>query len=121
MSHLVSIKTKIQDVSAVAAACRRLGLAEPTHGTAKLYSGEVTGLLVQLPQWEFPIAINTSTGAIEFDNFNGAWGEQRELDKFLQMYAVEKTRIEARKKGYAISETQQQDGSVRLQIREGFA
>jgi hypothetical protein len=35
------------------------------------------------------------------------------------MYAVEKCRIEANQKGYAVTEQQLQDGSVRLQIVEG--
>ena len=49
MSHIVQIETKLHDPAAIAAACRRLGLAEPVHGTARLYGGEATGLLVQLP------------------------------------------------------------------------
>jgi hypothetical protein len=47
------------------------------------------------------------------------WGNQKELDKLLQAYAVEVCRQEARKKGYQVSETQLQDGSIRLQIVEG--
>ncbi len=40
---------------------------------------------------------------------------------FLEVYsvAVEKTRLEARKKGYAVSEQQLEDGSIKLQIQEG--
>ncbi len=49
MSHIVVIKTEVRDAAAVRAACRRLGLAEPIQGKTKLFSGEVTGLAVQLP------------------------------------------------------------------------
>lgn len=52
MSHIVTINTKVTDAVAIAAACKRLGLAAPAHGTAKLYSGEATGLLLQLPGWQ---------------------------------------------------------------------
>jgi len=40
---------------------------------------------------------------------------------FLEVYSavVEKVRLEAKKKGYQISEQALQDGSVRLQIIEG--
>ena len=31
-----------------------MGLAEPVHGKAKLYGGEVEGLLLQLPGWRYP-------------------------------------------------------------------
>lgn len=47
------------------------------------------------------------------------WGDREQLDKFLQTYAVELVRIEARKKGHTITEQQLQDGSIKLQIQEG--
>jgi hypothetical protein len=119
MSHLVTIQTRVQDPVAVAAACRRLQLAEPVQGTARLYSGEATGLLVKLPGWEYPVVIDTASGMVKYDNFEGRWGNNEELQRFLQAYAVEMTRLEARKKGYTVSEEQLQDGSIRLQLREG--
>lgn len=119
MSHIVSIKTQLRDPAAIAAACQRLNLTAPVHGTAKLYSGEATGLLLQLPGWQYPVVIDTASGNIQFDNFEGAWGEQKQLDSFLQAYSVELVRIEARKKGHTVSETQLQDGSIKLQIQEG--
>lgn len=120
MSHIVTIKARLHDPVAIAAACHRLGLAEPTQGTATLYAGQaVEGLLVQLPGWKYPIAIDTRSGEIKADNFAGAWGDQTRLDRFLQAYAVEKCRIEARRQGRVITEQQMQDGSIRLQILDG--
>jgi hypothetical protein len=119
MSHVVTVRTKVRDPAALAAACTRLGLAAPTHGTARLYSGEVTGLVIHLPGWTYPAVIDPQTGDVCYDNFEGRWGHQKELDRLLQAYAVEVCRQEARKKGYQITETQLQDGSVRLQIVEG--
>ena len=75
MSHVVSIVTKVRDVAAVAAACQRLNLPAPVQGTAKLYSGEATGLIVQLPGWQYPIAIDTTSGTVQFDNFEERWKE----------------------------------------------
>jgi hypothetical protein len=40
MSHTFQVQTELRDPLAVAAACRRLGLAEPARGTAALFSGE---------------------------------------------------------------------------------
>src|SRR5262245_50479209 len=119
MSHIVSIQSRVHDPAAVAAACRRLSLPEPVHGTARLYSGEATGLIVQLPGWEYATVCDTLTGTASYDNFQGAWGAQEHLDRFLQAYAVEKVRIEARKKGYAVAEQQLPDGSVQLKLSEG--
>jgi hypothetical protein len=119
MSHIVTVQTRLHDPAAVAVACQRLGLAAPVQGTAQLFSGEATGLLVQLPGWQYPAVIDTLSGIVRYDNFAGRWGEQAQLDRFLQMYAVEKCRREARRNGYQVSEQAQQDGSIRLQIIEG--
>jgi hypothetical protein len=119
VSHIVSIQTRIHDQAAVAAACARLGLPAPVQGKARLYSGEAEGLVVQLPGWAYPAVVDTLTGVIRYDNYSGRWGEQAELGRLLQAYALEKTIIEARKKDYSFSEQQLQDGSVLLKIREG--
>ena len=118
MSHVVTIQTRLHDPAAVAAACRRLGLAEPTQGTAQLFSGEATGLVVRLPGWHFPAVIDTLTGVVRYDNYGGRWGEQKELDRFLQTYAVEKVKLEARKKGYQVTEQALADGNIKLQVVE---
>lgn len=39
MSHIVTIKTRVKDPAALAAACTRLGLDPPVQGTAKLFGG----------------------------------------------------------------------------------
>ena len=119
MSHIVTIKTRVHDSAAVSAACTRLGLPTPKQGTARLFSGECAGLLVLLPGWQYPAVIDTQTGNVNYDNFEGHWGDQQQLNKFLQMYAVEKAKLEARKKGFQVSEQTFQDGSIKLQIIEG--
>jgi hypothetical protein len=119
MSHLVTIATKVRDATAISAACQRLNLAAPVQGTAKLYSGEATGLIVQLPDWRYPIVIDTTSGTIQFDHYSGHWGNPECLDRFLQAYAVEVVRLEARKQGHTVTEIQLQDGSIRLQLQEG--
>ena len=120
MSHIVQIQTKLYDPAAITATCRRLGLAEPVHGTARLYGGEATGLLVQLPGWQYPAVIDPTAGVGRYDNFGGHWGDQQHLDRLVQMYSVEKTKIEARKRGYSVSEQPLQDGSILVQVRQGF-
>jgi hypothetical protein len=121
MSHIVVIKTQVRDPAALAAACTRLGLAAPTQGIAELFSGQATGLLVNLPGWRFPVVVDIQAGQVHYDNFNGAWGNQTELDRLLQAYAIEKARIEARKAGHAVTEQPLPDGSVKLTIHLGGA
>jgi len=121
LSHIVTIKTELRDHSAVSAACRRLQLPPPIAGTAQLFSSEASGLIVRLPDWTYPVVVVTTTGQVHYDNYGGAWGDQCQLDRFLQIYAVEKARIEARKKGHQVTEQTLADGSIKLTIRVGGA
>ena len=117
MSHIVQIHCEVRDPIAVQAACQRLGLATPVHGTARLFTSQATGLLVQLPGWRYPAVIDTAAGQVAFDNYGGRWGNKQELDRLLQAYAVEKSKIEARKKGHSVTEQQLADGSIKLTIQ----
>ena len=119
MSHIVEIQTQIKDPEAIRAACRRFQLPEPTQGTARLFSGQATGTIVQLPGWQYPVVCDTATGQLKYDNFGGHWGEQTHLDRFLQMYAVERARIEGRRAGHVVTEQPLADGSIKLTIQVG--
>lgn len=119
MSHIVQIQTEVRDPLAVAAACRRLGLPEPVHGTAQLFSGSQTGLLVRLEGWLYPLVIDTAAGRIRYDNYGGSWGVQEHLNRFLQLYAVEKATREARQRGHVVLELPMPDGSIKLSIGMG--
>ena len=121
MSHVVTIKTEIRDEQAIRAACVRLQLAAPEHKTCRLFNATVTGWAVQLPGWNYPVVCKTQSGAVKYDNYNGHWGRQEELNKFLQAYAVEKTRIEARRKGHRVSEAKLEDGSIKVIVHVGGA
>ena len=119
MSHTVTIKPEVRDAAAVKAACERLNLPAPVQGKTKLFRGEVDGLAVKLPDWVYPVVADLSTGKLHYDNFNGRWGDQKQLDKFLQAYAAEKARIESRRKGRTVTEQQLADGSLKLTIQVG--
>ena len=121
MSHIVVIKTEVRDAAAVRAACQRRHLPQPIQGTHKLFTSQATGLAVQLPKWRYPAVCDCSTGQVHYDNFRGHWGEQKHLDAFLQSYAVEKAKIEARRKGHQVTEAQLSDGSIKLTINVGGA
>ena len=119
MSHIVSIQTEVRDPVAIRSACDRLKLPEPVFGQVKLFSSSETGWAVQLPEWRYPIVADVNTGKLAYDNYNGRWGEQKQLDRFLQGYAVEKAKIEARKKGHSVIEQPLDDGSIKLTISMG--
>jgi hypothetical protein len=116
LSHIVTIKTEVRDATAVRAACQRLRLPQPTEGKHRLFSGEVTGLAVQLPAWRYPVVCQLATGQLRYDNYQERWGKQVELDRFLQRYAAEKALLEARRRGHSVTESQLADGSIKLTI-----
>ena len=117
MSHIVEIQTEVRDAAAIRAACQRLQLESPVFGEAKLFSGSKTGWQVKLPDWRYPVVCDVNTGRIDYDNYGGHWGDQQNLDSFLQAYAVEKARLEARKRGHTVTEQPLADGSIKLTIQ----
>jgi hypothetical protein len=121
VSHIVTIQAEVRDPRAVAAACRRLGLPEPVHGTAQLFEGQAAGLLVRLPDWLYPVVCDTASGTVHYDNYGSRWGKQEHHDRLLQAYAVERARIEALKAGLSVSERPLCDGSIEVTIQVGGA
>ena len=119
MSHIVSIQTKVKDPVAIRAACERLQLHPPHQGEAKLFSETKAGWIVQLPDWRYPIVCQTDSGEVAYDNYEGHWGDRSKLDQFLQSYAVEKAKLEARRKGHLVTEKLMTDGSIKLTVQVG--
>lgn len=119
MSHIVVIETKIRDLEALTAATQRMRLSPPNFEEVQLFSSQAVGQAVRLPDWRYPVVCNTQTGQVAFDNYGGRWGKQEQLDQLFQCYAIEKTRIEARKQGHGVHEQTLQDGSVRLTLTIG--
>lgn len=121
MSHIVQIQTEVRDPVAVQSACRRLNLQNAEFGAHKVFTKRAEGWGVKLPGWIYPVVCQTNTGTVQFDNYNGSWGEQVHLDHFLQAYAVEKTKVEARRHGHTVLEQTLNDGSIKLLVQVGGA
>jgi len=121
VSHIVQIKTEVRSETAVQAACKKLHLPPAAQGTFELYNSTETGLGIELPRWKYPVVANLQTGELKFDNYEGRWGERKQLDKFLQRYCVEAATIAARKQGHSVHEQRLDDGSVKLTVNVGGA
>lgn len=119
MSHVVMIQTEVRDATAVQAACSRLSLPAPGGGTFRLFAGEATGLGVELPEWRYPVVCDLASGTLHYDNYNGRWGDPFQLGRFLQGYAVEKAKLEARRRGHSVAEHLLPNGSIRLTVQAG--
>ena len=73
-------------------------------------------MIVRLPDWHYPLVCQTNTGVLQYDNFEGRWGDPKHLDRFLQAYAVERTLAEARRQGHTVTEQSLPDGSIKLTV-----
>lgn len=121
MSHTATITTQVKDPEAIKAACKRLQLPTPEFGKHTLYDGTVaTGWAVMLTGWVYPVVFDTTTGKAAYDTFGGRWGDEAHLNRFTQAYAVAKSTMALKAKGYRVTEQQQKDGSVRLVATGGY-
>ena len=84
----------------------------------KLYSDTVTGdISVKLKDWKFPVLVNTTTGDMHFDNYNGSWGKIEELNKLVQEYSLqtaEEQLEEFRLQGWDIQRQKQENGDIQI-------
>ncbi|MBA4019173.1 MAG: hypothetical protein C0483_18560 [Pirellula sp.] len=114
MSHTVTIQVQVRDLPALIAACRRLVLGAPVPGEHALFAENVRGYAVQLKDWNYPVVFNLEEGKAAYDNYNGKWGQQKELDNLLQGYSVELAKSTMRRRGWSPIETLRPDGSILL-------
>jgi nitrite reductase/ring-hydroxylating ferredoxin subunit len=116
MSHTVKVKSiQCKNVAALEAACNTLNLRIGAQTSVKLWqSQKVTGRPVELPGWKFPAVFNTEDGTVSFDNHNGHWGSEIELDKVIQQYAVECAKNEALMHGYSVEQEVLPNGDIKF-------
>jgi hypothetical protein len=116
MSHIATVEVKFKDANVIKAAAQKLGYECKEVKNYKFYDGTVkSGISVQLPGWSYPVVF-TEDGEAFFDNYNGHWGKQEELNKFTQHYGVEKAKKQAKIKGWNYREVKGQNGEVKVVI-----
>ncbi len=117
MSHIVTVRaTKFTDRQALREAVRRLkDAAIIGEQMFHLFSRRIKGLGIQLSGWQYPVVVGED-GTIAYDNFGGHWGDQAELDRLVQAYLVEKTKIEARLQGHVVEESVCENGDVVIRM-----
>lgn len=117
MSHTVKVKSvNVTDVDALRAAASRLNLPALNEGTHRLYDGTTRqGFALRLPNWRYDVVFDTKSGEVLFDNFNGHWGQEIEIDRLVQAYVLEKGAAECRMQGFSeITEEVKEDGTVHM-------
>ena len=122
MSHISKIELEVKDLGILGQACARLGLnLMRGQQTFKWYGKDSQcDHAIKIPGANYEIGVLKKNGSLDLNcdfydrNIEKAIGKQGGLLK--QAYAVEKTKIEARKKGYSVLE-RQTDNGIRLHVR----
>lgn len=100
VSHTVKVTVEYKDPKALQAAVERLGGRWLGEGTHRLFQGSNhTGLAFHLAGWRYPCILEAN-GSLAFDNYNGAWGKQSDLDALKGAYAVEAALAVAEAQGW---------------------
>ena len=124
MSHITRIELEIRDLETLERACARLGL-ELIKGqkTFKWYGREEVcehAIRVSGADYEIGVTKAGSVYELQCDYYDQAVGRAIGNNGGLlkQAYAVERTKSEARRKGYAVIEKKSEAG-IRLQVMMG--
>jgi hypothetical protein len=124
MSHISRIELEVKDLGILSQACERLGMKlAKAKKTFKWYGEEAScdhAIIVPGADYEIGIAHNKGLFELSCDyydkNIEKAVGRNAGLLK--QAYAVEKTAVEARKKGYSVTERRTENG-IQVHVRIG--
>jgi hypothetical protein len=122
MSHISKIELEVRDLGILGQACARLGLKLiRNQRTYRWYGKEAQcDHVITVPGANYEIGVRKTGGLYElncdyFDpRIEKAIGRKGGLLK--QAYGVQKTKVEARKKGYSVTERQTENG-IRLHVR----
>ncbi|MDD2708127.1 MAG: DUF1257 domain-containing protein [Verrucomicrobiae bacterium] len=108
MSHFVTVNTQIKDITALRTACEEMGLALIANAEARGFSTHKTrGDYIIKLKGPYDIALNKQKDGA-YGLTTDWWGSyvEKEVGKnygrLLQLYAVHKATIEARKKGHLV-------------------
>ena len=122
MSHLAKIELEVTDLESLSRACQCLGLSLVQGKTTfKWYNGDGScHHAIEVPGAGYEIGLILKEGKYELQTDYWDKGIEAAIGKnggmLKQRYAVERTRAEARKKGYRVIEKQTENG-IRLHIR----
>lgn len=142
MSHIAKIEIEVRDLDALAAACLRLGCALVRDQTTYAWFGRSVGdyplpegftvadlgrcqHAIRVPGASYEIGVVARRdGRQGFTLLWDSWssgGLERVLGpgagRLVQAYGVEAATRAARRQGYAVTETVQDDGAVLLHVR----
>jgi hypothetical protein len=122
MSHISKIELEVKDLAILSRACGRLGLEFVKGQETFKWYGKAGSCdhAIRAPAASYEVGVVKVEGKYELlcDHYDSNLSEAIGMGGGLlkQAYAVEKTKAEARRKGYSVIE-KQTDTGVRLHVR----
>lgn len=100
MSHTTTVRSAFTDIPALTRAAVHLGGTLTEHETVTLYENRqsITGTVVRLPGWKYPVVI-TDAGELKYDHYNGKWGDPDLLRQLQVRYGMEVALMDAEANG----------------------
>lgn len=106
-SHTTTVKVKLRPGSALEAAIRALGGTVLGVGQHKLFQGMCYGLGFNLPGWRYPLVLQED-GTLQYDDYNGNWGNVQDIAKLEGVFAVEAAVEQAQQLGWMVERNGQE-------------
>ena len=128
MSHITTATCRINDLQLLQKTCEFL---QQETGRTDVYQqprwvedqrvGEsrATGYAVNLENWQKPVIFDLEEGKVNYDNYDGRWGDVAVLDHLQQRYAAETLQQTAQQQGGYYTETELEDGRLAVAIHVG--
>lgn len=122
MSHFVSITTQIRDIAALREACKEIGILLLENAEARGIGTQQRGDYVIQLKGPCDIALHRNKEG-HFDLSADLWEQHVEKEvgknygRLLQLYAVHKASLEARRKGLMVHRVKIKGGAIKLMIQ----
>lgn len=116
MSHTTTIELEIKSLTALKTACRETSTPYKEMTSVRLFDGTVIEDCFSFTPsgWRYPVA--AKDGSLRYDNYEGQWGSDVELNSVKQRYAVNVQKEAARSRGYRVREERMAGGKVKLVV-----
>jgi hypothetical protein len=120
MSHKTEVQTQFTDIEQLKKTCEELGYRFEETTKVQLFESGPNGLVdsvaaVHIPGWRYPVAIKED-GTAAFDNYNGSWGSESNLDSLRQKYAENVALSHAERSGYRVLHRENINGNLQLRL-----
>jgi hypothetical protein len=117
MSHRTEVDAEFLDKDMVKKTCEELGVEFIDEKKVKLFEGTFPcEYSIRLKGWSYAVGIQENGKAL-FDNYNGGWGDEKDLDSFRQRYTENVTLHHAAQAGYRVLHREMNNGTLRIEIQ----